>query len=45
MATLGLLLVILGHRKAEDAPWTSYVVILAQILGALTAIPVDTEFN
>jgi glycerol uptake facilitator-like aquaporin len=79
VATLGLLLVILGHRKAQDAPWmvaawigaaywftssTSFAnpaitiaralsntfagispshvpaFILAQLLGALTAIPV-----
>jgi glycerol uptake facilitator-like aquaporin len=79
VATLGLLLVVLGHRKAEDAPWmvaawiggaywftssTSFAnpaitiaralsntfagispahvpaFVLAQLLGALTAIPV-----
>jgi glycerol uptake facilitator-like aquaporin len=79
VATLGLLLVILGHRKAQDAPWmiaawigaaywftssTSFAnpaitiarslsntfvgispshvpaFVLAQVLGALTAIPV-----
>jgi len=81
VATLGLLLVILGHRRAEDAPWmvaawigaaywftssTSFAnpaitiarglsntfagispshvpaFVLAQLLGALTAIPVAT---
>ena len=81
VATLGLLLVIMGHRKAQDAPWmvaawigaaywftssTSFAnpaitiarslsntfagispshvpaFILAQLLGALTAIPVAT---
>jgi glycerol uptake facilitator-like aquaporin len=82
IATLGLLLVILGHRKTQDAPWmvaawigaaywftssTSFAnpaitiarslsntfagispshvpaFILAQLLGALTAIPVATQ--